>query len=550
MNRTILNLAAMCDRAGRSVNQDNFFVCQDLSAGSFSAVNNDDRDVTLSEKGALVVVADGMGGMNAGEVASKIVIETIKSYFASIPNDILKDEKKVKGFITQAIISADREVKQFAKERPEASGMGSTVVILWIVRDKAYVGWCGDSRAYCYNPQNRLVRLTHDHSYVQDLVDQKKISEDDAFDHPDSNIITRSLGDSGQRANPDVEVYPIHKDDVFLLCSDGLCGLLRDNEIQSIIEMNSQSMKGCLMALWNQGTRTGWSDNATVELVRIKECGVTATSIPCGWTENHKPVTQRPQQLPRDESAINKLNKNHWLYVICAALVIGALLGFFIGRASAKKSDVDTTKDEQISFLQLEVTKLNNQKDSLQRIINKGHSTQQNNTAVTTRTTTNQNTGRSTTTRQQESSRERTQTQQNTNPGTAQQETSPSDITEVPQHHQEDFSQLDPNYINQIQNTIVDFESFKSKMDVFSQVGNMTNQDYNEMSQRLRDIKSNLSTIRKNDSYQYIPQELKNSIGLIDKALPGLSQTLEQLKPQEMQSVRIRRNGNGNGHGI
>ena len=74
----------------------------------------------------------------------------------------------------------------------------------------------------------------------------------------------------------------------------------------------------------------------------------------------------------------------------------------------------------------------------------------------------------------------------------------------------------------------------------------MTNQDHNEMSQRLRDIKSNVSTIKNNDSYQYIPQELKNSIGIIDTALPGLSQTLEQLKPQVMRSVRIR--GNGNGH--
>ena len=546
MNRTILNLAAMCDRAGRSVNQDNYYVCQDLSAESFSAVNNDDRDVILSEKGTLVVVADGMGGMNAGEVASKLVIETIKSYFANIPNDILKDEKKVKGFITQAIISADRELKQFAKEHPEASGMGSTVVILWIVRDKAYVGWCGDSRAYCYNPKNRLARLTHDHSYVQELVDQKKISEFDAFDHPDSNIITRSLGDSGQRANPDVEVYPVHKDDVFLLCSDGLCGLLRDDEIQSIIGMNSQSMKSCLMALWNQGTRTGWSDNATVELVRIKECGVTATNSPCGWAESHSPVTPRPQQPSGDDSTINKLKKNHWLYIISLAVVIGALLGFFIGRTSAKKSEPDSIKDEQILHLQIEVTKLNNQIDSLQRIINRGHQNQQNTTAPTSRTTTNQNTGRTTTTRQQEPSRDRTQTQQNPIPGTAQQETSPSDITEVPQHPQEDFSKLDPNYINQIQNTIADFESFKSKIDVFSQVGNMTNQDHNEMSQRLRDIKSNVSTIKNNDSYQYIPQELKNSIGIIDTALPGLSQTLEQLKPQVMRSVRIR--GNGNGH--
>lgn len=537
MNQTILNLAAMCDKAGRPTNQDNFFVCQDLSANVFSSVKNDDKDVLLSDKGALVVVADGMGGMNAGEVASKIVIETIKSSFSNIPDDFLKDERKIKGFITQTIISADREVKQYANEHPEASGMGSTVVILWLLNGKAYVGWCGDSRAYCYNPQNRLVRLTHDHSYVQDLVDQKKISENDAFYHPDSNIITRSIGDSGQRANPDVEAYPIHKDDVFLLCSDGLCGLLRDDEIQSIIGENSKSMKGCLMELWNQGTRTGWSDNATIELVRVKECIVAATNSACGWAENHQTIETKSQQQSNKSVEYSKLKKNLWIYIPIVALIVGLILGFILGRKTIRTSiNNDNSSSDQISFLQQEIMRLNHQNDSLQNVIvNIGRSSQQRQ---------NIEQGKQ---KQQEPSKKDKQVQKDTH---KEQQTTitpnitPNITTSSPEQ-QEDFSKLDPNFIQQIQRTINDFESFKNRIESCAQVGYAPSQELHEMNQRLNDIKSNVRTIKNNDSYQYIPPELKQSVNNIDVALPGLQRKLTAIKPAPQQ-VPTRINGNSN----
>ena len=195
----------------------------------------------------------------------------------------------IKSFIKQAIIDADKEMKKHAESHPETRGMGSTIVLVWILDKTVYVGWCGDSRAYCYNAQNGLVRLTHDHSYVQELVDNDKLSEEDAFDHPDSNIITRSLGDSGEKANPDVKEYPLHTGDTFLLCSDGLCGLLRDSEIEEIMAQNS-SIGNCLNALWKHGSSIGWTDNTTIELAKVLEGGLKPTTIPVGYDYPKKKV--------------------------------------------------------------------------------------------------------------------------------------------------------------------------------------------------------------------------------------------------------------------
>ena len=276
-----LDISAICDKAGRPVNQDNFWLCPDLSTyTSTGKVSLEDRlvGIELPSQGSLFLVADGMGGQSAGEVASQIVVDTIKQKFADLSAVDLADSLSVKRFIKQVIVDADKEMKQYAALHPETQGMGSTIVLLWLLADRAYVGWCGDSRAYCYNEANRLVRLSHDHSYVQDLVDKGLLPEEHAFDHPNSNIITRSLGDSGEKANPEVKDYPIHCGDIFLLCSDGLCGLLRDEEIEDILSANTTSIGNCLKALWHRGTSLGWNDNTTIILAKVTEGGEEPTA--------------------------------------------------------------------------------------------------------------------------------------------------------------------------------------------------------------------------------------------------------------------------------
>ena len=261
-------LAARCEAAGRPNNEDNYNVIADIIKGSgFKG----DEIINLGNKGALLLVCDGMGGMNAGEVASEIAVNTIKQWFEAshIDENVLANDSARCDYIKKAIQDADANIKNEGRIDASKSGMGSTVVMAWLLYDKAYVGWCGDSRAYKYNPQSGLMQMSHDHSYVQELVDAGKLAPELAFDHPNGNIITRSLGDPRGVAQPDVKVFQLAENDIILLCSDGLCGVLRNNEIETIIKSNTNSMNGCRDALWEAASNARWHDNVTIVLAQI-----------------------------------------------------------------------------------------------------------------------------------------------------------------------------------------------------------------------------------------------------------------------------------------
>lgn len=268
-------MAARCEAAGRPNNEDNYQLDADLSDNEWGFTA--DEQITLGKKGALLVVCDGMGGMNAGEVASDIAVKTIKERFSA---DLLTPKVLASpmAYVKEAIIAADSAIKAHGKAHPETEGMGSTIVMAWMLDKKVYVGWCGDSRCYCYNPKTGLVRLSHDHSYVQELVDDGKLTEDLAFDHPNSNIITRSLGDPNGTARPDVKEYDLHNGDILMLCSDGLCGCLRDKEIEEQIAAHQTSMQDCRDALWQADEAAGWHDNVTIALVQVVSGGIAPQS--------------------------------------------------------------------------------------------------------------------------------------------------------------------------------------------------------------------------------------------------------------------------------
>lgn len=268
-------MAARCEAAGRPNNEDNYQLDADLSDNEWGFTA--DEQITLGKKGALLVVCDGMGGMNAGEVASDLAVKTIKERFSA---DLLTPKVLASpmAYVKEAIIAADSAIKAHGKAHPETEGMGSTIVMAWMLDKKVYVGWCGDSRCYSYNPQTGLVRLSHDHSYVQELVDEGKLTEDLAFDHPNSNIITRSLGDPNGTARPDVKEFDLHNEDILLLCSDGLCGCLRDTEIEKQITAHQTSMQDCRDALWQADKAAGWHDNVTIALAQVVSGGMAPQS--------------------------------------------------------------------------------------------------------------------------------------------------------------------------------------------------------------------------------------------------------------------------------
>lgn len=291
MTKIEYNAAFRTDRAGREANQDNGFILTDIHnpENGVKAVNTD-RTITPGEHGSLMVVADGMGGMNAGEKASELIKAGILQAFAKVPHSVPGDGDRMATFLVQAITSADESVKAYAREHRETRGMGSTIVALWIYGDMAVCAWVGDSRIYRFNPANGLVRLSHDHSYVQSLVDSGRLPAHMAHDHPDSNIITRSLGDNQQQANPQTQTYKVYDGDEFLLCSDGLCGLLTDEDIEKAMRAHAGSSKAILDALWAEGERRGWTDNATIEVACVSGDLPTPPASPDGYGTKPQPA--------------------------------------------------------------------------------------------------------------------------------------------------------------------------------------------------------------------------------------------------------------------
>ena len=263
-------MAARCDAAGRSNNEDNFQLSDNLADDEWRFVTGE--EVVLNDKGALLLVCDGMGGMTSGAMASGLAVETIKEWFAAdrLTADVMVSQASIMQYIEQAIIAADYRIKETGRLNSEHEGMGSTIVLAWITGDNVYIGWCGDSRAYRFNAATGLERLSRDHSYVQELIDSGKLSKAMAFEHPDNNIITRSLGDNRQTAQPDLDCFSLYNGDIIMLCSDGLSGVLRDEEIESLLDANSGSLEQSRNALWTASEQAGWTDNVTIALCKIE----------------------------------------------------------------------------------------------------------------------------------------------------------------------------------------------------------------------------------------------------------------------------------------
>lgn len=255
----------------RENNEDNFTVCPDLRLNEWIVPAECGQAIPLGEKGCMMVVADGMGGQNAGEVASAIAVETVQDMFSPVKMsaDVLKRPETIKGYLKRVIVEADTRVKAYSTTHANAEGMGSTIVMAWVVAGSVYVAWLGDSRAYSYVPGKGIGRLSKDHSYVQQLVDAGKLTDEEAMVHPNSNIITRSLGDIGQKPKVDVAEYSLVNGEVLLLCSDGLCGYCRDEVIGGIIEQYADNLQLCKEKLTDAALAAGGSDNITIALLRV-----------------------------------------------------------------------------------------------------------------------------------------------------------------------------------------------------------------------------------------------------------------------------------------
>jgi protein phosphatase len=254
----------------RQNNEDNFVVSSDLSTSEW-LIPQAGPYADLGEFGALLVVADGMGGANAGEVASAIAVETIQKRFTPEQlKDVHGDDKDIQEFMKEVVKEADLNIFNHSKEDESTRGMGTTIVMAWILGDKAYVCWCGDSRCYVLNKQHGLIQLSKDHSYVQELVDKGELNPELMHDHPLSNVITRCLGDVERRAEPETRIYQLHNGDIIMLCSDGLCGICHDDVIlDTMIKFHEDPME-CKNELISAALSAGGYDNVTIALANIQ----------------------------------------------------------------------------------------------------------------------------------------------------------------------------------------------------------------------------------------------------------------------------------------
>lgn len=347
MKKCIFRIAAYTDSAGKSNadaprngNEDNMFVNSDLSSDKNDYLFTADKEEALNKYGCLMVVADGMGGMNAGEVASEIAINVVKESFAigSLSKSVLKSEKTRSHFMESVVVAADDAIKEHAKKHTECEGMGSTIIMAWLYEGKVTVTWCGDSRAYLFRESEGLRQISKDHSYVQELVDQGKITMDEAFDHPYNNVITRSLGDPAHKAKPDSVTIPIFRGDIILVNSDGLSGVLRDVEIEKIIKANRASMNGCRLALWDAAKNADWYDNVTAILCEILD----------GQDYDPTKVDSDGHNNSKDYIYI-KLSKRVLMAVL--ALILVALLAcvvWFVGNRQTLQNGDDSTEKEVV----------------------------------------------------------------------------------------------------------------------------------------------------------------------------------------------------------
>lgn len=258
----------------RTNNEDAFAVCPNLETQDWSDIDTNIFH-PLASLGALSIVADGMGGANAGEVASSLAIESFKNHFSRKDGtDVVTTDSECCDFLREGFIKSNEAILAHVLSYPDSIGLGTTIVLVWLKKEKAYIAWCGDSRCYCFNPNNGLRLLTKDHSLVQELVDKGEIKACQAFCHPDSNIITRCLGDVDAITEPEVSTYDVKDGDVFLLCSDGLCGYCQDNLIEKVMYRHYDNLKECTDALLQIALDAGGQDNITISL---------CATLPSNW---------------------------------------------------------------------------------------------------------------------------------------------------------------------------------------------------------------------------------------------------------------------------
>ena len=257
--------------------------------------NEDSFCVNL--KNRIFIVADGMGGHAAGEVASNQLKDYIEEYVVQADED---DAEAIGGHLQEAVQRANRHIHDLGLEDNAKRGMGTTATILLFTEDYYYIAQVGDSRAYLFR-NGELSQLTKDHSKVYQLYEHGLITKDEIEDHPYSNIITRSIG---TRPTVEADIYRggVREGDRFLLCSDGLTGEVKDKGLGEVLR-DKNTPQECSDELVRQALRNGGRDNVTVLVVDvIARAGSMRQTVPISKKDVERILAAKERQRQEEEA--------------------------------------------------------------------------------------------------------------------------------------------------------------------------------------------------------------------------------------------------------
>lgn len=220
-----------------------------------------DGDEDFRKRGRLAIVADGMGGHEGGEIASGLAVNAVRHTYLNFPSHDPQDA------LVEAFRIAHEAIQHCAEKRPELEGMGTTCTAAVLRQGELYFGHVGDSRLYLMR-DSRIARLTRDHSLVSRLLEQGSITHEEAAVHPERNVLTAALGMCSQvPADFSEAPIPVRAADVLLLCTDGLHGLVGDEELL-VVSTERRPREAC-QALVEMARQRGAPDNITLQIIRI-----------------------------------------------------------------------------------------------------------------------------------------------------------------------------------------------------------------------------------------------------------------------------------------
>lgn len=307
--------------------------------GNVRQAQEDSHDMKLkTPNGDVFVVCDGMGGHVGGAKASSLAVESII--------DHLKKEKYADPLaaLDGALQFANMQILGFAADNPEYKGMGTTACIVMIQSDEAYIAHAGDSRIYLYlGKEKELHRITKDHSYVQTLVDAGQITDAEAEHHPNKNRILKALGVTPD-LQPSFDKVKPKNGDIFLICSDGLCGMIPDSTIEKAmgqkVSLEERGEMLIQLAMQGETVQPGGQDNCTLELIQIDN-----SPWPKSEFTSYSPLKPK---IKKEEKSSPKFIK---IFAIVLALIVAlGAAGVFVGKKiGERRIENEISKiDEQI----------------------------------------------------------------------------------------------------------------------------------------------------------------------------------------------------------